>query len=167
MIEEIKTGNVFVKWIMRCLCVAAFLTGSFNLKNNMNIKLWKNILILDFLAKRKTQQNNCPFSNNLFASDSLSTPRSPWLYDISIDLKGEPAPDTISNLWYAQNRDEWTRINYLLWKLNLGHLKGHLPWSITNQIELRICSFLDSPGKQLTIIEDINKGFSTSFLFAK
>lgn len=71
-------------------------------------------MILNFLVKRKTKQNNYPFNNNSVASDSLYIPRSSGLYDISNDLKGELAPDKISNLWYTQNRDEWTRINYLL-----------------------------------------------------
>lgn len=55
-------------------------------------------MILNFLVKRKTKQNNYPFNNNSVASDSLYIPRSSGLYDISNDLKGELAPDKISNL---------------------------------------------------------------------
>lgn len=62
----------------------------------------------------------------MVASDPLGIPRSPGLYAISIDFKGGPTPDIVSNWWYAQNRGEGTRINVLLWKLNLGHLKRQL-----------------------------------------
>lgn len=147
---------------MSDLCDGTLLTGSFNFKNNVYIQFWKKIMTLNFFVERK-QESNSLFKNNLVVSNSLCISRSS---DISIALKGEPTPDTISNLWYAWNRSEWTSINYLFWKWNIGHLKRCLHWGIANQPELRNRPFLAIPMEQQNILEDTTRDFSTSLLYA-
>lgn len=77
LIQDINTENTFVKWDH-----AVFVTDSSErFLSSFKISCPQNS-DMKFLCQNKNT-DNCPFNNDLMASDIFCIPRSFWLYDLS------------------------------------------------------------------------------------